>query len=1029
MLLSSHGQLQVAHLRTRSAASPRANITMTVNDAQYPPSTAPSMCIVACTAVAGVITREHLRDAPTATQHDIPPSPRDRVCSNMTGRRVPGTLRSANMTGRSCFCVPMSDMCPNVIVIKGMSDIQTEFHLHRVMPGMKDWLHSNRHLSDMQIMTLSPCIRSHVGSKKQSRSVTCPGQRAHLELSRFETCPGQYAHSSSCRLDTCPGQCAQSRRPETCPGQRALNSLGRTATCPGQRARKFPQQVDTCSEQCPATTTRSNCPGQRPSRMAQSRDYDAKIDDTLEELKFWTMSLGCRNLRDCIRDVPANHRCLDCSQSDWWKEPGISERRKVLRELTTCEYTHVVDTRCLRDTEGSASRHLGTHIINMRGMCWNANMKGLIKDVWTRIEDLLREAYKHVKPGRRVDVALGFVCNSGRHRSVCVSEMTTAVLARLGICTDVDHLCQSDWKHLCGRDEAPCPACDFVATEKPWAPYFDWFYVEMMKCAQKRGCQHEDWWLHFSLPDIDQLPRVELPPIEDNRPGSYQMPKDSSQGASTRRSTRGEPKERPRAKSGGSPGATPRHSQAASTTAADVRHPTPEEPENTERARHVKVEGDGSEATREAGRLCRRARGEKSPSGDWTGLPGFLGPPRAKSIGRKGPRTSPREGLILTQQREMSMGRRGPRIRPRDEDVGGHPADSPPASRQRMSGHAINWFMKNMERAFANMDNQQLNRVSETLNTEMDIRENADENTNRPRGARAGSRAASGAEETAPERPRGGRNASRAGRDRSRPPPGGADAEEEAEDQQQEAEPGSRTRSRSKAVTRRRAQWRADHGLPPREEEWAQEAEERAAAAAQEQEAEVELGEADFGTDSPPRGAARWRHGGHKSDHVPRAAEPDLPVSYDSPGVARPGEGRLRVIGDSEVPAIPNVPALPDDAQPMARLRDCFGMHERAYPPRVMKALRDLVETKPKNVSLSEDNGYWMPQGSRFEVKVCPRDSAVPTDWRHRWSKKWTWSLWPMGNVPGTWIWMIDEDCVAPSDMHVWPREGTSENM
>ena len=106
---------------------------------------------------------------------------------------------------------------------------------------------------------------------------------------------------------------------------------------------------------------------------------------------------------------------------------------------------------------------------------------------------------------------------------------------------------------------------------------------------------------------------------------------------------------------------------------ADVRQPTPEEPENTERARHVKVEGDGSEATREAGRQCRRARGEKSPSGDWTGLPGYLGPPRAKSIGRKGPRTTPREGLILTQQREMSMGRRGPRIRPRDEDVGGHP--------------------------------------------------------------------------------------------------------------------------------------------------------------------------------------------------------------------------------------------------------------------------------------------------------------------------------------------------------------------
>ena len=161
-----------------------------------------------------------------------------------------------------------------------------------------------------------------------------------------------------------------------------------------------------------------------------------------------------------------------------------------------------------------------------------------------------------------------------------------------------------------------------------------------------------------------------------------------------------------------------------------------------------------------------------------------------------------------------------------------------------------------------------------------------------------------------------------------------------------------------------------------------------------------------------------WRD---KSEHVPRAAEPDVPVSYDSPGVARPGEGRLRVIGEAEVPAIPNVPALPDDSQPMARLRDCLGMHERAYPPRVMRALRELIEKRPKNVSFSEDNGYWMPTGSRLEFKICPRDSAVPTDWRHRWSRKWTWSVWPVGNVPGTWVWMADEEGVAPSDIHFWP--------
>ena len=284
---------------------------------------------------------------------------------------------------------------------------------------------------------------------------------------------------------------------------------------------------------------------------------------------------------------------------------------------------------------------------------------------------------------------------------------------------------------------------------------------------------------------------------------------------------------------------------------------------------------------------------------------------------RKGPRNPPREGPVLTQQRDMSMGRTGPRIRPRDEDVGGYPAESPPGSRQRMSGHAISWFMRNMERAFANMDNHQLNRVSETLNTEMEIRENTEDAPTRPRGGRNGSRVERETAEDATERPRGGRNASRAGRDRSRPPPEG---EEEAEEQQQTDEPGSRARSRSKAVTRRRAQWRADHGLPP--EEWAQDAAATAAAATQQDEEEVELGQADFSTDSPPRGAARWRHGGDKSEHVSRAAEPDIPVSYDSPGVARPGEGRLRVIGEAEVPALPNVPALPEDSQPMARLRD-----------------------------------------------------------------------------------------------------------
>ena len=176
---------------------------------------------------------------------------------------------------------------------------------------------------------------------------------------------------------------------------------------------------------------------------------------------------------------------------------------------------------------------------------------------------------------------------------------------------------------------------------------------------------------------------------------------------------------------------------------------TPER-KDTNPARQVKIEAGeaAAEATREAGRLCRRARGEKSP---------------------------------------QSIGRNGPRIRPRDDGVYAHPAESPPGSRPRMSWPTVGWFLNNMHRAFASMDDQELNRVSETLNTEMDQRVGAE-----------------------PDGPRGC-NHSRVGRDRSRPPPGGDTTEADAN------EPGSRARSRSKAVTRRRAQWRFDHGLPPQQ--------------------------------------------------------------------------------------------------------------------------------------------------------------------------------------------------------------------
>ena len=406
-----------------------------------------------------------------------------------------------------------------------MSDMQSEMTMQIALGADVNQDRPSMYMPGM-IHDLSLCVCSHVGYKPHSRSVTCPGQCAHPNLGRFETCPGQSARNNESRLATCPGQCAHNLR-------------RRSWTCSEQ----LDSRPQTCSEQL-LCTDRSTCPGRR-DQMAQSRERSASLNEELAELKFWTFSIGCKNLRDCYDKVPASCRSLDVAQSDWWHEPGISQRRDALRELTTIDIAHVVDTRCLRDMDdNSEPKHLGTHVVNMRGMCHNKNMLTLIKDVWTCIEDLLREAYKHAKPGFRVDVALGFVCNSGRHRSVCISEMTTAVLHRMGIVADIDHLCESGWSHLCKRN-APCPACQFVAINKPWAPWFDWFYVEMMKCAQTRGCQHEDWWEHFNLHDVSELPRAVLPPLPraDSRPPPPDIPKTSQGG-------RGEPKERQRAKSG-----------------------------------------------------------------------------------------------------------------------------------------------------------------------------------------------------------------------------------------------------------------------------------------------------------------------------------------------------------------------------------------------------------------------------------------------------------------------------------------------
>ena len=209
-------------------------------------------------------------------------SNRQPKCSSQRGSpnqeatlKVPGTQDSGR-TGSLPRC--MSDMS-HMRWTEGSGLSSSPRHAHarhdvnissgRHMPGMTLGYMvcvTGRNMPDMMSFQCSfYCICIHVGyTKPDSRLRTCPGQRAHINIRRSATCSGQRAHHPYCR----------------------------SVTCPGQSAQQFRSRQLTCSEQR-SQLTLSNCPGQQDRQMAQSREYGARIDDSLEELKFWTMSVGC----------------------------------------------------------------------------------------------------------------------------------------------------------------------------------------------------------------------------------------------------------------------------------------------------------------------------------------------------------------------------------------------------------------------------------------------------------------------------------------------------------------------------------------------------------------------------------------------------------------------------------------------------------------------------------------------------------------------------------------------------------------
>ena len=110
----------------------------------------------------------------------------------------------------------------------------------------------------------------------------------------------------------------------------------------------------------------------------------------------------------------------------------------------------------------------------------------------------------------------------------------------------------------------------------------------------------------------------------------------------------------------------------------------------------------------------------------------------------------------------------------------------------------------------------------------------------------------------------------------------------------------------------------------------------------------------------------------------PRQEAPDVPVSLSTPGLARPGAGRLRVMGDAAIPPIPNEEGEGTTVQRTSLLRGAFGMHQQTPSAQVTRLSESLSKRSLRTLASQKVMGMIYPQApgliSRFP------DSAVHCD-------------------------------------------------
>jgi len=127
----------------------------------------------------------------------------------------------------------------------------------------------------------------------------------------------------------------------------------------------------------------------------------------------------------------------------------------------------VVDCRPLFEPTAAAARlHLGIHPANFAKIATHAQLGAVLRGPSLVLGDMLREV-QHAAPGDHRELAIAFMCKSGRHRSIACARIGaeiagTCLRSRMCVLTNATPVSRTD-AHC-----TDCDQCEFFSRANPF---------------------------------------------------------------------------------------------------------------------------------------------------------------------------------------------------------------------------------------------------------------------------------------------------------------------------------------------------------------------------------------------------------------------------------------------------------------------------------------------------------------------------------------------------------------------------------